>query len=109
MTMRAVVLHKNGGPEELVPEIVPDPKPVPLDCVDGFNEAYYGRPERLLDPGARRANSAWGFVGPDVAQGYADHLAHALESGEWDRAHGGLRTRPTFDGSLVLVRARPAG
>jgi SAM-dependent methyltransferase len=27
--------------------------PVPLDCTDGFNEAYYGRPEALLDPAAR--------------------------------------------------------
>ncbi len=33
--------------------------PIPLSCTDGFSEAYYGRPERLLDPGARRANSAW--------------------------------------------------
>jgi SAM-dependent methyltransferase len=23
---------------------------IPLDCADGFNEAYYGRPEALLDP-----------------------------------------------------------
>ncbi len=38
------------------------PVPIPLECVDGFGEAYYGRPERLLDPGARRANSAWSFV-----------------------------------------------
>src|ERR1700743_2428841 len=29
--------------------------PVPLDCTDGFNEAYYGRPEALLHPAARRA------------------------------------------------------
>lgn len=27
--------------------------PIPLGCTDGFSEAYYGRPERLLDPGAR--------------------------------------------------------
>ena len=26
--------------------------PIPLDCTDGFNEAYYGRPEGLLDPGS---------------------------------------------------------
>ncbi|MEZ5264406.1 MAG: hypothetical protein R2755_22100 [Acidimicrobiales bacterium] len=32
--------------------------PVPLDCTDGFNGAYYGRPERLLDPAARQACSA---------------------------------------------------
>ena len=25
---------------------------IPIDCTDGFNEAYYARPEQLLDPGA---------------------------------------------------------
>src|SRR5262245_33442403 len=29
--------------------------PIPVDCVDGFTEAYYGRPERFLDPAVRRA------------------------------------------------------
>src|SRR5262249_48603093 len=24
--------------------------PIPFACVDGFSEAYYGRPERLLEP-----------------------------------------------------------
>jgi SAM-dependent methyltransferase len=77
--------------------------PIPLDCVDGFSEAYYGRPERLLDPGARLANSAWSFVAPDVADGYVRQLRDDLASGTWDAAHGHLRTQPTFDGSLVLV------
>src|SRR3954453_1928440 len=36
--------------------------PIPLDCIDGFSEAYYGRPERLLEPDVRRAMSAWSFV-----------------------------------------------
>ncbi len=40
--------------------------PIPLDCADGFNEAYYGRPERLLDASARLACSAWSFVAPEV-------------------------------------------
>lgn len=26
------------------------PVPIPIDCADGFAEAYYARPERLLDP-----------------------------------------------------------
>ncbi len=26
------------------------PLPIPFTCVDGFSEAYYARPERLLDP-----------------------------------------------------------
>jgi hypothetical protein len=36
--------------------------PIPNDCLDGFTEAYYGRPEQLLDPLVRRSQSAWSFV-----------------------------------------------
>ena len=32
---------------------------------DGFAEAFYGRPEALLDPEVRRAQSAWGLAGVD--------------------------------------------
>ena len=84
-----------------------EPVPVPADCTDGFNEAYYARPERLLDPAARQACSAWSFVEPSVREQYTDRLRHALDSGLWDERHGHLRRQPAFDGSLVLVRATP--
>ena len=77
--------------------------PIPLNCTDGFGEAYYGRPERLLDPGARRANSAWSFVGPEIHDRFAEELARDLADGSWDARFGHLRTQPTFDGSLVMV------
>jgi SAM-dependent methyltransferase len=80
--------------------------PIPFDCVDGFNQAYYGRPERLLEPGARAANSAWTFVGADVEERFARDLAADLESGNWDRKYGALRTEPVFDGALRLVVSR---
>ncbi len=83
--------------------------PIPFTCVDGFSEAYYARPERLLDPGARLANSAWSFVDEVTARRSVAALRDALESGEWDRRHGSLRVRPSYDGSLVLLRARPSG
>lgn len=82
-----------------------DGVPIPLDCTDGFGEAYYGRPEALLDPGARRANSAWSFVDAATADGYVARLAADLRSGEWDRRFGALRTQPEFDGSLRLIVA----
>jgi SAM-dependent methyltransferase len=82
---------------------------IPFTCVDGFSEAYYGRPERLLDPGARRANSAWSFVDDMTAARSVAALRTALEDGSWDDAHGALRIAPSFDGALVLVTARPAG
>ncbi len=77
---------------------------IPLDCTDGFNEAYYGRPEMLLDPGARRANSAWSFVPEPVAAAYTEHLARDLGDGSWDAHYGALRTQPECQGSLVLIR-----
>ncbi|MFJ9339690.1 class I SAM-dependent methyltransferase [Streptomyces sp. NPDC101733] len=81
--------------------------PVPLDCTDGFNEAYYGRPEMLLDPAARAACAAWGFVDDAVRGRFTTALSRDLESGAWDERHGHLRTRPTYEGSLVLLRAVP--
>jgi SAM-dependent methyltransferase len=81
---------------------------IPFDCTDGFNEAYYGRPEILLDAGARKANSAWSFAGPDVEPRFVEELGGDLDSGAWDRRYGHLRTQPEFDGALRLVVARPA-
>lgn len=77
--------------------------PIPLDCIDGFNEAYYGRPEKLLDPRARTSCSAWSFVDETTATGYVEHLAADLSDGTWDRRYGHLRTQATFEGSLVLT------
>jgi len=82
--------------------------PIPLDCADGFGEAYYGRPERLLDPGARQACSAWSFVAPEAVDRFVSTLSADLASGAWDARHGHLRTQPTFMGSLKLIVARDA-
>ncbi len=83
------------------------PVPIPLHCVDGFSEAYYGRPELLLDPGARLANSAWSFVDPAVGERFERDLRHDLVDGSWDRRFGQLRTQPHFHGSLRLIVRRP--
>ncbi|MFC0850081.1 class I SAM-dependent methyltransferase [Streptomyces noboritoensis] len=83
------------------------PVPIPVDCTDGFNEAYYARPETLLDPGARQACSAWSFVDAPVRERFARDLRRDLESGAWDARFGALRQQPTYEGSLVLVRSVP--
>ncbi|MFC7807882.1 class I SAM-dependent methyltransferase [Streptomyces olivaceus] len=82
-----------------------DAVPIPLDCTDGFNEAYYGRPEMLLDPAARQACSAWSFIDDRARQEFDISLRRALGSGAWDEAFGHLRSRPVYRGSLVLLRA----
>ena len=77
--------------------------PIPLRCSDGFSEAYYGRPERLLEAGARLANSAWSFVEPDAEQRFVKRLDHDIKHGAWDAKYGPLRQQPHFDGSLRLI------
>ena len=80
--------------------------PIPLHCSDGFSEAYYGRPEALLDPGARRANSAWSFVDASVETRFVETLTLDLRNGVWNERYGYLRDQPFFDGSLRLVVSR---
>jgi SAM-dependent methyltransferase len=83
-----------------------DQVPIPADCTDGFNEAYFARPEVLLEPGARNACSAWSFVGPEVHERFTTRLRADLVTGVWDARYGALRSDPFYFGSLVLVVAR---
>lgn len=78
---------------------------IPFDCTDGFNEAYYGRPEKLLDDGARLACSAWSLVPSEICDQYVDHLRRDLRDGTWDARYGYLRRTREYDGSLLLVVA----
>lgn len=82
--------------------------PIPIDCVDGFTEAFYARPERFLDPAVRASQSAWGFVHAAATDRAVDRLARDLGSGAWDDRYGHLRTQPEFVGSLRLIVAEPA-
>lgn len=82
--------------------------PIPIDCVDGFTEAYYARPERFLDPAVRASQSAWGFVDESATARAVEQLRADLADGEWDRRHGALREQPEFVGSLRLITALPS-
>ncbi|BCW87866.1 hypothetical protein sos41_09980 [Alphaproteobacteria bacterium SO-S41] len=77
--------------------------PIPIDCTDGITEAFYARPERLLDPAVRRAQSSWGFVGPEVEPRFVATLSADLASGRWEERYGAWRERPSFDGALRLI------
>lgn len=77
--------------------------PTPGDCSDGFFEAFWRRPEMLLDPAVRSAQSVWALLEPGVEQRIVERLAAALDSGAWDARHGHLREQDNFDGALRLV------
>jgi SAM-dependent methyltransferase len=77
--------------------------PTPGDCVDGFFEAFWRRPEELLDPEVRSAQSMWALLEPGVEQRIVERLAAALDCGAWDAEHGHLREQDNFQGALRLV------
>jgi SAM-dependent methyltransferase len=81
--------------------------PIPIDCTDGFTEAFYGRPEQFLDPDVRLAQSAWGFIDETTAARGLAQLEEDLDSGRWEKHHGALRDQPVFVGALRLIVNRP--
>jgi SAM-dependent methyltransferase len=81
--------------------------PTPADCTDGFFEAYWNRPEPLLDPTVRASQSIWELVEPEVEESIFTRLAADLESGRWDDENGALRGMESYEGSLRLVISEP--
>ncbi len=94
------IQHSLGGNTEVVPV------PVSLDCVDGFQEAFYGRPEAFLEKEVRLSQSAWGFLPDDVQEALVERLRTDLASGAWDRQYGHFRTQPFFTCALRLIIAK---
>ena len=80
----------------------------PADCTDGFFEAFWGRPEGLLDPEVRAAQSIWALLPPGVEDQIVERLDTGLKSGAWDAEHGQLRELDKYDGALCLVVSEPA-
>src|SRR5215475_11643014 len=60
-----------------------EPVLVPWDCVDGFFEAYWRRPEAYLDESVRRGCSIWTAVGPAVEERVVKSLGDDIASGRW--------------------------
>jgi SAM-dependent methyltransferase len=96
-----------GTPEEIAAELGGATRietiPTPADCADGFFEAFWNRPEALLDPTVRASQSLWQLLDPDLEEEIVSRLAADLESGKWDAEHGALRGRESYEGSLRLV------
>lgn len=95
------IIQALGGACEVVPI------PIPLDCVDGFQEAFYGRPEAFLEKEVRKHQSTWGFLLEGQEEIMVKRLADDLASGEWDRKYGHYRTRESFTCAMRLIIARP--
>lgn len=96
----SAITNALGGNCEIIPV------PIPLDCSDGFQEAFYGRPEAFLEKEVRLSQSAWGFLPDGLEDVLVKRLADALANGDWDKNYGHYRTQPDFIGALRLVISR---
>jgi SAM-dependent methyltransferase len=101
-----------GTPEQVAAELGGEVRieriPTPADCADGFFEAFWNRPEAMLHPLVRSSQSIWELLEPPAVEAIFDRLARDLGSGRWDKEHGALRERASYEGSLRLVISEPA-
>lgn len=93
----------------LTGDVVVMPVEIPVDCTDGFTEAFYARPEQFLDPTVRAAQSAWSFVSPDAEQRFVEQLESDLADGTWQTRYGRIAAQPTFVGSMRLIVGTRSG
>jgi len=77
--------------------------PVPADCVDGFNWAYWRRPESYLDPGVRSCISGLAQLPDALVASRMEQLAADLADGSWQSRHAALTQLDSVDGGLRLV------
>ena len=91
--------------QTVLPNVQVETVSVPADCTDGFLVALWSRPEAHLDPHVRRASSTWHRLSPAVIENGLDRLRQDLDSGEWDRRYGPLRTQAALDIGLRLLTA----
>lgn len=82
------------------------PVPIPADCTDGFEAAYWRRPRAYLDPELWSSMSALALI-PDADREQGMRRLRAdLASGEWHRRWGHLLALDELDLGYRVVTAR---
>lgn len=86
------------------------PFPIPHDFTDGFQIAYWRRPELFLDPVLRQASSTFAQLPAAVVEPAMARLRADLDSGAWHRRHADLLERDSMDyGYRLLIAGPPLG
>jgi hypothetical protein len=66
------------------------PFPVPWDFADGYQSAFWRRPEAYLDPRIRVASSTFASLPDSIVVPAMDRLRQDLDSGAWQERHRDL-------------------
>ncbi|MDT7539580.1 MAG: hypothetical protein QOI82_3165 [Actinomycetota bacterium] len=82
-----------------------EPVMIPWDCMDGFPEAFWRRPEAYLEEDVRRGMSTWTSVGAAVEERAVRSLEADLSSGRWAERNSELLALEAADLGLRLLVA----
>jgi len=76
--------------------------PIPHDCIDGFDGAYWKRPQAFLDPHVRKNMSVFSKI--ENIEPILQQLADDLESGKWHEDNAEILDLDELDvGYRILV------
>jgi len=78
--------------------------PLPDNFTDRNMLSGWNRPESYLDAQVRQNTSGFAMAEPEIVKLRIAKLEQDLQSGEWDRKHGALRTQSAFDAGFRLLR-----
>lgn len=78
---------------------------IPWDFSDGYQPAFWRRPEAYLDPSIRAASSTFAQLPDSVVEPAMDRLREDLQSGAWHECHRGLLGSDRMDFGYRLVVA----
>lgn len=76
------------------------------DTPDWTVGSFWAHPERVLDPSARRATSAFACMEPAVVDRVVAAVERDLQNGAWEARNGALRNLTEFDVGMRLIVAR---
>jgi SAM-dependent methyltransferase len=96
---RLAACEASLGPCRVVPVLLP------ADCIDGFLDAYWARPEAYLEEGVRAGISGFRLMPEEERTAGLERLTRDLASGAWDERFGHLRRQTSFDAGVRLVVA----
>jgi ubiquinone/menaquinone biosynthesis C-methylase UbiE len=81
--------------------------PLPCDLSDLNMHAGWNRPEIYLDPAAQRGMSGFAMSDHSEVQDGLNLLSRDLETGEWEKRNGQLRTKECYDLGFIFVKIQP--
>jgi RNA polymerase sigma factor (sigma-70 family) len=81
------------------------PFEIPHDFTDGFQAAYWRRPEAYLDPEIRAASSTFAVLAAEEVEPGIERLRRDLASGEWTRRFRDLLDVASLDYGYRVITA----